>query len=99
MPVTKTAKRALRVSHKKTIINRETAKRLDIAVRSAKKKKTEASVKEATSLADRAAKKGIIHKNKAAHLKSQLSKLISSKKTTPKKKPSSSKRSKREVRK
>lgn len=84
MPVTKTAKRALRGSKNKAKVNSMLIKKLEIAVRTAKKSKTGEKILTATSLADRAAKKGIIHKNKAGRIKSQLSKLIASK-VTPKK--------------
>jgi small subunit ribosomal protein S20 len=79
MPVTKTAKRALRGSKNKRRINELLLKRLEIALRSAKKTKKIESVIKAVSLTDRAAKKQVIHKNKAARIKSQLSKLISGK--------------------
>jgi len=75
MPVTKTAKRALRGSRQKQIINKIIVSKLEIAVRTARKSKTAAKVISAISLADRAAKKGVIHKNKAARIKSQLSNL------------------------
>ena len=44
-------------------------------MREAKKKKTGVTIKKALSLTDRAAKKQVIHKNKAARIKSALSKL------------------------
>lgn len=76
MPVTKTARRALRGSKNKEIVNKLIVSKLETAVRKAKKAKTSAVVVKAVSLADRAAKKKVIHKNKAARLKSQLSKLL-----------------------
>jgi len=76
MPVTKTAKRALRVSKKKKIANSKDKSNLEIAVRLATKSKKEADIKKASSLADRASKKNVIHKNKAARIKSALSKLL-----------------------
>jgi len=79
MPVTKTAKRALRGSKNKTEINKLLVKRLEIAIRVARKSKKSENISLASSLADRAAKKGVIHKNKAARIKSQLSKLAPSK--------------------
>ncbi len=90
MPVTKTAKRALRSSKKKAQINSALRSRLEIAIRLAKSKKSEKTVEEAVSLTDRAAKRKIIHQNKAARMKSSLSKLLpkksakTSKKTTKK---------------
>jgi len=91
MPVTKTAKRALRASGKKQRVNTLIKNQLEIAVRVAKKEKSPAIILAAISLADRAAKKKAIHKNKAARIKSVLSKLIpklrvSVKKTSLKKK-------------
>lgn len=80
MPVTKTARRALRSSKKKESVNKLAKKSLEIAIRQAKKTKTSANTLKAGSLADRAAKKGVIHKNKAARIKSQLAKLLSSSK-------------------
>jgi small subunit ribosomal protein S20 len=76
MPVTTTAKRALRGSKNKESVNKLLVKRLEVAIRFAKKAKTAEKISAATSLADRVAKKRIIHKNKAARIKSQLSKLL-----------------------
>lgn len=89
MPVTKTAKRALRGTKKKESVNKLIIKNLEIMVRLAKKSKVPEKIAKAISLADRAAKKHTIHKNKAARIKSQLSKLLpksaKSIKKTPKK--------------
>jgi small subunit ribosomal protein S20 len=85
MPVTKTAKRALRGSKVKESVNKLIVSRLEAAVRQARKSKSVKEVVKASSLADRAAKKKVIHKNKAARIKSQLSKLVSSKKPSAKK--------------
>lgn len=76
MPVTKTAKRALRGSKRKTETNKLMKTRLEIAVRLATKSKSKTKITEAMSMADRASKNHIIHKNKAAHIKSSLSKLL-----------------------
>ena len=76
MPVTKTAKRALRGSQRKEIINKIILSRLEIAVKSAKKTKSKKTVETVVSLADRASKTNTIHKNKANRIKSQLSKLL-----------------------
>jgi len=75
MPVTKTAKRALRGSKRKESVNKIILSRLEIAIKSAKKVKSKKAVNKATSLTDRASKTNTIHKNKAARIKSQLSKL------------------------
>lgn len=76
MPVTKTAKRALRGSLKKESVNKLILSKLEVAIRIAKKGKKEESIIKVFSLADRAAKKKVIHANKAARIKSQLSKLL-----------------------
>ena len=76
MPVTKTAKRALRGSKKKQSINKLIVSKLEVAVRQAQNSKTVEKILTAVSLTDRAAKKKVIHKNKAARMKSQLSKLM-----------------------
>ncbi len=81
MPVTKTAKRALRSSKRKENVNKIILSRLDIALKKAKKTKTKKDILEAISLSDRAARRDIIHKNKAGRIKSKLtSKLTSIKK-------------------
>ena len=76
MPVTATAKRALRVSDRKALVNKNIIKELEVAIRHAKRTKTMEAVKKAASLADRAAKKHVLHKNKAGRIKSALSKLV-----------------------
>lgn len=75
MPVTKTAKRALRGSVRKQKVNKILLSRLEIAIKHAKKSKTKKAIETAVSFADRASKTSTIHKNKAARIKSQLSKL------------------------
>lgn len=86
MPVTKTSKRALRASIKKGTVNKLIIKNLEVATRVAKKGKVAEKILKAISLADRAAKKHAIHKNKAARIKSTLTKLLpkNAKKTKPK---------------
>lgn len=91
MPVTITAKRALRSSKRKYNQNETDRRALEIAIRMAKTSKKSDAVKKAMTLLDRSAKKNQIHKNKAARLKSALSKLAKTspaqapKKTTKKK--------------
>jgi small subunit ribosomal protein S20 len=87
MPVTKTAKRALRGSKKKGVVNRLIKTNLEAAIRVARKEKSLAKVLKAIALTDRASKKKLIHKNKAARIKSALAKLLPKTKTksTPKK--------------
>jgi len=83
MPVTKTAKRALRSSTRKRKINSRYLSRLEVAIRQAEKSKNKEKVKTAVSLVDRAVSKNIIHKNKAARIKRSLSKLLPAAKNKP----------------
>lgn len=77
MPVTKTAKRALRSSKRKESVNKRIVSSLDNAIKLAKKTKSKENIKKGFSLTDRAVKNKVIHKNKAARIKSQLSKMSS----------------------
>jgi small subunit ribosomal protein S20 len=92
MPVTTTAKRALRGSKNKEFINKILMGKLEVAIRMARKSKTAVKILSAVSLADRAAKRKVIHKNKAARIKSQLSKLMPKTAAKPAKKKVSSKK-------
>ncbi len=74
MPILKNAKKALRSSKKKTTNNIKTKSRMKNALDTARKAASTETVAEAYSKIDRAAKKGIIHKNAAARLKSQVGK-------------------------
>lgn len=76
MPVTKTAKRALRSSKRKAVINKKIVSQIEAVIRTAKKGKKSSDIIRAISLTDRAKKKHVIHKNKAARIKSALSKLL-----------------------
>jgi small subunit ribosomal protein S20 len=84
MPVTKTAKRAQRVSKKKTSHNKERISELEMARRSAEKNPSLKSISKVVSLIDRAVKLNLMHKNKAARLKGALDKLIPQKTSKPK---------------
>ena len=86
MPVTKTAKRALRSSKQKASINFDIRKKLEIAIRDARKSKSLEEIKKAISLSDRAVKKNVIHKNKSSRIKKSLSKLVTFKKKESSKK-------------
>lgn len=79
MPVIKSAKKKLRVDKKRELANKILVKKLDSAIKRAKKSPAEKSIREAVSIVDKSVKKNIIHKNKAAKLKSRLSKLLSKK--------------------
>lgn len=74
MPVTKTAKRALRVSSKKEKVNSKIRANMESKFRIAQKSGAKKDLSAAYSAIDTASKKNVIHANKAARLKSQLAK-------------------------
>ncbi len=75
MPVIKSAIKKLRRDKKREKENDVFRKSFDSAIRLAKKQKSHNSINKAVSIIDRAVKRNIIHKNKAARIKSSLSKL------------------------
>ena len=79
MPIIKSAKKRVRVARKATIRNSKTKRSLRTAVKAfhaaitgGDKKATPKTLSEAQSNIDKAVKKGLIHKNKAARQKAQL---------------------------
>lgn len=80
MPVTASAKKALRRDRRRAIINKKIRKKIKEALKKARQKPTKKTLAEAASSLDRAAKKKVIRKNKAARLKSRLAKLLKTKK-------------------
>lgn len=79
MPITTSAKKALRQSEGRRARNRIWKEKLKDAVKKVALEKSPASVSYAYKIIDKSAKKGLIKKNKAARLKSRLAKLISKK--------------------
>lgn len=77
MPILKGAKKALRVSKKKNLINRRLKSQMKTAIDQVKKETNQKNLSLASSKIDRAVKNHLIHKNKAAHVKSKLAKLKS----------------------
>jgi len=88
MPITQSAKKALRQSIKRNRVNRRAKDKVKKAIKEFKAKPTKEGLKKAFSKIDQAIKKNLTHKNKAARLKSQLAKLLSQKPVQPKKSPS-----------
>ena len=74
MPIIKSAKKRVRVAKKATVRNAKTKKGLRGALKSFHAKVTGQSHSSAQSALDKAVKKGVISKNKAARRKSQLAK-------------------------
>lgn len=86
MPITRNAKKALRVSEKKNAINvrtkkalKEGVKKIEKLVTTKKWKDAKASLSEAYSAIDKAAKNGVIKKNTASRKKSRLSRMTKEK--------------------
>lgn len=75
MPVIKSAIKKLRQDRKREKRNDDLRDDLKSVVRQAKKVKSGKAVAQAVSVVDKAAKNKIIHANKAARLKSSLTKL------------------------
>jgi small subunit ribosomal protein S20 len=72
MPVTKSAKKALRRDRRRAVINQKTRQAYKEAVRMMRRQPSAENLVKAYSELDKAAKKKVIHKNKAARLKSRL---------------------------
>jgi small subunit ribosomal protein S20 len=74
LPITSSAKKALRKDKRKTVINKTIRKKYRSALKKARKNPTKKNLDLAYSMLDRAAKKNIIHKKKASRLKSRIAK-------------------------
>ncbi|MDB5168726.1 MAG: ribosomal protein [Candidatus Saccharibacteria bacterium] len=99
MPIIKSAKKRVKVAKKATIRNSKTKRSLKTALKAFVKSPTAKSHSAATSATDKAVKKGLIHKNKAARMKKQAAakakaagvKHTAAKKAAPAKKPAAKK--------
>lgn len=76
MPIIKSAKKALRQSKRKKLVNDRVLRQARRVVKKARTSATPDLIKKAYSALDRAVKKNVIHKNKASRLKSRLAKLL-----------------------
>jgi small subunit ribosomal protein S20 len=76
MPIIKNAIRKLRADKRKSAVNLRTKQVMKQAISGLRKKPSEKQLKEAFSKLDKAVKSQVIHKNKAARLKSRLSSLL-----------------------
>lgn len=79
MPITKSALKALKKDKKRTKTNQKIRSSFKTALKKVRLSPTRDNLNQAFSSLDRAAKKKVIHKNKAARLKSRLSKLVKKK--------------------
>ena len=76
MPVIKSAKKAQRRDRRRGVVNDKIRRKMKLAVKLVKKNPSAKNLAEAYRMVDRAAKKGVVHKNKAARLKSRLTKQL-----------------------
>lgn len=72
MPILRNAKKALKVSQRRAAMNTPIRSRVKTAVDAAKKKAEAGTLSTAFSAIDKAVKHHIIHRKKAARMKSQL---------------------------
>ncbi len=76
MPIIKNAIRKLRADKRRSAVNVKTRTAMKQAISAMRKKPSEKLLKAVFSKLDRAVKSQIVHKNKAARLKSRLALLI-----------------------
>lgn len=76
MPNLQNAKKALRVSARKRVINDRRRRTMKVTVKAVKIEKTPELLSKAFQAIDKAAKRGVIKKGAAARKKSRLSKAI-----------------------
>ena len=82
MPLLQNAKKALRVSKRKAVVNSRVRSIVKTMVDKLKKSPSSENLRNAYSAIDTAVKNNLMHKNKAARVKSQLSKLAKPEKAT-----------------
>lgn len=76
MPIIKNAIRKLRADKRRSVVNVKTRTAMKQAISAMRRKPSEKLLKAAFSKLDRAVKSQIVHKNKAARLKSRLALLV-----------------------
>jgi small subunit ribosomal protein S20 len=76
MPIIAGAKKKLRHDRKRTKVTMKVRKSVSSIVKEARKTPTKKSLTLAFQALDKAAKRNVIHKNKASRIKSRLSKLL-----------------------
>jgi len=79
MPIITGAKKALRQNKKRYLLNYQKRLVLKSLIKKSIKSKSKKDISQLYSVADKAVKSGIIHKNKAKRIKSKLAKIASSK--------------------
>ncbi len=83
MPITSSAKKAIRVSARKKLVNdrrtramKDEVKKVEKAVKAGKKEDAAKMISVAFAAVDKAAKRGVIKKNTASRKKARLARLI-----------------------
>ena len=83
MPITGSAKKAIRVSKRKKVVNdrriknmKEAVRNIEKAVKAGKKDDAAKMLSQAFQAVDKAAKRGVIKKNTAGRKKARLSRLV-----------------------
>ena len=76
MPILQNAKKALRVSKRKTVVNSRVKSIMKTMIDKVTKQPTGENLSEAYSAVDIAVKNNLVQKNKAARVKAQLGKLV-----------------------
>ncbi len=79
MPIIKSAKKKVRKDKKRTLHNKKIEETLKGLIKATRKNPTQKAFSDVMSKLDKAVKINLIHANKAARLKSRLSKLIPAK--------------------
>lgn len=77
MPITTSAKKALRASARKRVFNQARMEAMRESIKNTKKTPTAETLKSAYKAIDKAAQRGVIKKNHAARRKSRLAALLS----------------------
>lgn len=94
MPIIKSAQKKMRQDKKRTERNAAVKNKIKSLVKNMRRTPSDKSLQEVSSVLDKAVKTNLIHANKASRLKSRLSHLIttakSTKTTSPTKRPSAS---------
>jgi len=85
MPVLQSAKKALRRDGRRKAINQKIKEKVKDVLKKTRQNPNKKNLELSFAILDRAAKKKVIHKNKASRLKSRLAKLL--KKPAPKSAP------------
>ncbi len=75
MPLLQNAKKALRVSKRKAIVNKTLRSKVKTMTDKVRETVSAENMSSAFSSIDKAVKKNLLHRNKAARMKSQLSRL------------------------